>query len=307
MAERRAPPSFPVNCIACADKQERQVGHQPRERKMHRLVLAPLTAIGLTPPDFIALAAEIGCEGVALNPGLFTEIDMGGPVYRLDNDPAMRRATARALAETGVTLDLIDSLLVVPGFSLADNEAVLDIYGELGATHANIAVLDEVEGRWSEHLAALCEASVKRGLTPVIEFLRMLGPVPSLAAAVPLVTSGRYAGLKLLIDSLHLARADETPADVAAIDPALIGAAQICDAPAAWPGLEAYFHEGANERMIPGEGELPLADFLRAIPADIMVSPEVPMKSLRDAGVSVQECARRVLEGTRRVAQATVA
>ena len=57
---------------------------------MHRLVLAPLTAIGMTPPDFIALAAELGCEGVALNPGLFTGIDMGGPVYRLDSDPAMR-------------------------------------------------------------------------------------------------------------------------------------------------------------------------------------------------------------------------
>jgi sugar phosphate isomerase/epimerase len=144
-------------------------------------------------------------------------------------------------------------------------------------------------------------------MTPVIEFLRMLGPVPSLAEAAPLVTSGRFAGLKLLIDSLHLARAGETPADVAAIDPALIGASQICDATAAWPGMDAYFHEGAHERMIPGEGELPLADFLRAIPADVMVSPEVPMKSLRDAGITVQECARRVLEGTRRVAQATFA
>jgi sugar phosphate isomerase/epimerase len=219
----------------------------------------------------------------------------------------MRRATARALGDSGVTLDLIDSLLIVPGFSLADNEAALDVYGELGATHANIAVLDEVEGRWTEHLAELCEAAVKRGLVPVIEFLRMLGPVPSLAEAVQLVASGRYAGLRLLIDSLHLARAGETPADVAAIDPALIGAAQICDAPAAWPGLDAYFHEGAHERVIPGEGELPLADFLRAIPADVMLSPEVPLKSLRDSGIPVHECARRVLEGTRRVAQATFA
>jgi sugar phosphate isomerase/epimerase len=274
---------------------------------MHRLVLAPLTAIGLTPPDFIALAADLGCEGVALNPGLFTGIDMGGPVYRLDSDPAMRRATARALAETGVTLDLIDSLLVTPGFSLAENEVALDVYGELGATHANIAVLDADDGRWTEHLARLCEVTVKRGLVPVIEFLRMMGPVPSLAEAVPLVTSGRYVGLKLLIDSLHLARGGETPDDIAAIDPALIGASQICDAPAAWPGMDAYFHEGAYERVIPGKGELPLADFLRAIPPDVMVSPEVPLKSLRDAGVPVQECARRVLEGTRRVAQATFA
>jgi sugar phosphate isomerase/epimerase len=268
---------------------------------MHRLVLAPLTAIGLTPSEFIELAAELGCQGAALNPGLFTEIDMGGPVYRLDNDPAMRRATKQALADTGVTLDLIDSLLVVPGFSLADNEAALDVYGELGATHCNIAVLDAVEGRWAEHLQGLCEAAVKRGIVPTIEFLRMLGPVPTLAEAVALIGSGRYPGLRLLVDSLHLARADETPADVAAIDPALIGAAQICDAPAAWPGLDAYFHEGAFERGIPGEGELPLVDFLHAIPGDVMLSPEVPKKSLRDAGVPVRDCARRAIEGTRQV------
>jgi sugar phosphate isomerase/epimerase len=258
---------------------------------MHRLVLAPLTAIGLTPPEFIELAAELGCQGAALNPGLFTGIDMGGPVYRLDNDAAMRRATAQALADNGVTLDLIDSLLVVPGFSLADNEQVMDVYSELGATHANIAVLDEVEGGWTEHLQALCEAATRRGLTPTIEFLRMLGPVPTLAAAVGLITSGRFPGLRLLVDSLHLARAGETPADVAAIDPALIGAAQICDAPAAWPGL----------------GELPLIDFLHAIPGDVMLSPEVPQKSLRDAGVPVRECARRAIEGTWRVMAAALA
>ena len=274
---------------------------------MHRLVLAPLTAIGLTPPDFVALAADLDCEGVALNPGLFTGIDMGGPVYRLDNDPAMRRATARALADSGVTLDLVDSLLIVPGFSLADNELVMDVYAELGASHFNIAVLDEVEGRWSDHLQGLCEAATRRGVTPVIEFLRMLGPVPTLAEAVTLIASGRYPGLRILVDSLHLARAGEMPADVAAIDPALIGAAQICDGPAAWPGLEAYFHEGAYERGIPGEGELPLVDFLRAIPGDVMLSPEVPMKSLRDAGVPVRECARRAIEGTRRMMAAALA
>jgi sugar phosphate isomerase/epimerase len=268
------------------------------------MVLAPLTAIGLTPPEFVALAAELGCDGVALNPGLFTAIDMGGPVYRLDTDPAMRRATARALADHGVTLDLIDSLLVVEGFSLANNEAVMDVYGELGATHANIAVLDEAGGGWTDHLQALCEAAARRGLTPAVEFMRLLGPVPTLADGIALASSDRYPGLRLMVDSLHLARAGGTPAEIAALDPALIGAAQICDGPAAWPGQDTYFHEGVNERGIPGEGELPLVDFLRAIPDGLILSPEVPKKSLRDAGVPIRECARRVHDGTRRVIEA---
>ncbi len=110
----------------------------------------------------------------------------------------------------------------------------------------------------------------------------------------------------MLIDSLHLARAGETPADVATIDPALIGAAQICDGPAASPGLKEYYYEALFERGIPGDGELPLRAFLDVIPDDVIVSPEVPLKSLRDQGIPIQECARRAVEGTRRL-QAAVA
>jgi sugar phosphate isomerase/epimerase len=273
---------------------------------MHRLALANLTAIGLSPPEIITLAAELDCAGVALNPGISTPIDMGGPIFRIDNDPVMRRRTAQALADTGVEIDLIDAILIAPDFSLAANERVFDVFGELGAKQFIAAVLDPEEGRWRDNLAAACEAGARRGIMPVVEFFGM-GPVASLAIAVPLVTSGDYAGLKLLIDPLHLARAGETQADLAAIDPALIAAAQICDGPATSPSFEAYVHEAVFERQIPGEGELPLVDFLRVIPGDIVLSPEVPMKSLRDAGVPVQECARRALEGTRRVAAAAFA
>jgi sugar phosphate isomerase/epimerase len=105
----------------------------------------------------------------------------------------------------------------------------------------------------------------------------------------------------LTIDSLHLARCGETPADIAALDPALIGAAQICDGPLAHPGQNAYFYEALFQRGIPGEGELPLLDFLKSIPADVLVSPEVPLKALRASGVSIRECARRAVEGTRRL------
>ena len=75
---------------------------------MHRLSLAQLTAIGLTTPEIIYLAADLGCEGVAINPGIIN-VDLGGPISRLDNDPAMRRATAQALADTGIKMDLMDA------------------------------------------------------------------------------------------------------------------------------------------------------------------------------------------------------
>ena len=273
---------------------------------MHRLALANLTAIGLTPAEIIHLAADIGCEAVALNPGL-AAIDLGGPIYRIDNDPARCRETAKALADTGVTIDLVDAFVVTPDFSLALAETVMDVFGELGARLFNVVLTDREEGRGNENMAALCELAMPRGMVMAAEFSALGGPVSSLAKAVEMATSGRFPGLKVLIDSLHLARTGETPADIAKIDPALIGGAQICDGPAAWPGLEAYYQEALFERGIPGEGELPLRAFLDVIPQDVVVSPEVPLKSLRDQGISIQECARRVVEGTRRLQAAVTA
>jgi len=269
---------------------------------MHRLSLAQLTAIGLTTPEIIYLAAELGCEGVAINPGIIP-VDLGGPVSRLDNDPAMRKATAKALADTGVKMDLMDAVGLTPEFSFDANKTQLEIFGELGATMFNIAVLDAEQARVEENLAAVCELAAKIGMQPLIEFFGLGGCVPSLASAMALIETGRFTNLKLLIDTLHLARAGETPADLAKIDRALIGAAQICDGPVAYPGFDEYLYEALYERGIPGEGELPLVELLRIFPPDIIVSPEVPLRALRESGVPVQECARRAIEGSRKVAQ----
>jgi len=138
-------------------------------------------------------------------------------------------------------------------------------------------------------------------MLPMLEFSGLGGPISSLKFAAGLATSGEYPGLALTIDSLHLARCGETPADVAPLDPTLIGAAQICDGPLLHPGQDAYRYEALFERGIPGEGELPLLDFLKSIPSDVLVSPEVPLQALRASGVSIQECARRAVEGTRRL------
>lgn len=267
---------------------------------MHRLALAHLTVIGLTTPDIVTLAGDIGCEGVALNPGMIN-IDLGGPISRLDKDPAVRRATAQALAATGVKIDLVDSVGIGPNFSLIEHATTLEIFRELGAARFNIVVMDTEMSRVSQNLAAVCALAKGIGMLPMLEFSGLGGPISSLKMAASLAASGQYPGLKLTIDSLHLARCGETPADIAAIDPALIGAAQICDGPLAHPGQDAYRHEALFDRGIPGEGELPLLDFLKCIPAAVLVSPEVPLKSLRERGVSIEECARRAVEGTRRL------
>jgi hypothetical protein len=59
--------------------------------------------------------------------------------------------------------------------------------------------------------------------------------------------------------------------------------------------------EAMHERQIPGEGELPLVSILRNVRPDVVVSGEVPLRSLEKAGVSAEERVRRIVDATRRV------
>jgi hypothetical protein len=51
--------------------------------------------------------------------------------------------------------------------------------------------------------------------------------------------------------------------------------------------------------MAPGEGELPLAQFLRLVPDGVVVSLEIPMRSLAEAGVGPRERTARCVEAAR--------
>jgi sugar phosphate isomerase/epimerase len=201
-----------------------------------------------------------------------------------------------------VTLDLVDALILTPEFSAHEMVPVLDTFLELGARLFSVATTDQDVVRYQDNLESLFELANARGAALAVEFYRLFGcPVQSLKDAVALATCGRYPGLKIVVDSLHLIRAGETPADVSAVDPSLIGAAQIADGAIDWRGYDAYAYEALFERAVPGEGEFPLREFLAAIPQNAVVSPEVPLKSLRDSGVSIEECARRCVQATRRL------
>jgi hypothetical protein len=50
-----------------------------------------------------------------------------------------------------------------------------------------------------------------------------------------------------------------------------------------------YAEEAMYHRLAPGEGELPLAEMLAALPRDLVVGLEVPMLSRAEAGVSAYD------------------
>ena len=102
----------------------------------------------------------------------------------------------------------------------------------------------------------------------------------------------------VLIDALHYARTGATAADLAALDPRMLGYVQLCDAPAKSPPADRLRTEAREDRLFPGEGDLPLAELLAELPAATAISVEAPHRL--HAGLAPTERARLALTATRR-------
>jgi sugar phosphate isomerase/epimerase len=103
---------------------------------------------------------------------------------------------------------------------------------------------------------------------------------------------------RLLIDTMHFVRAGGTAADIAAVDPNVIGYVQLCDAPLV-SRFASYMDEALHERMVPGTGELPLLDIVAAVPEHVVLGLEVPQRSLAESGVGPRERLARCVDATR--------
>jgi len=214
---------------------------------------------------------------------------------RVKAGPDLRAFVAACRAE-GVGVHNIDVFSVGPDDDIADFEPALDIGAEIGARRLTALVQDADTGRAAARMAAFAERAATRDIAVSIEFMQF-SQIRSIGAGAAFLAKAGHDNLSLLVDTLHLMRTGGTIADLIATDPALIGAAQICDGPLAAPANA--FAEAVNDRDIPGEGAFPLPAFVAALPADCPIDIEVPLKRLADAGVSPLERAQRLVDAAR--------
>src|SRR5262249_53147747 len=97
---------------------------------------------------------------------------------------------------------------------------------------------------------------------------------------------------------MHFVRAGGKPSDLAALDSDRIGYVQLSDTTLR-PRTDNYLQEATFERLVPGEGELPLAEILSAVPSDVVIGLEVPRLSLAEAGVGPLERLKPCIAGAR--------
>lgn len=269
---------------------------------MNRIGLDYITLLGMPPMDFIRTAAAAGCGHVALFPAQTEFNPEHHPDYSLIADRTLRRDVARCLRDEGVSIALVDGLAVFRDRPIEDHWPTLDMLAEIGATRINTVSFDAPERTFDE-TAKLVEKAASYGLTVTIEPCPVL-VTRTLAEAIALIEAVALPNFKLLIDTMHVSRTGEA-GRIATLDPHLIDYVQISDGPLAMPASDAdYMDEAMNERLVPGEGRMPLVEMLRSIRPDVVVSGEVPQRSLRESGVSAIGRAKGVVAGIRRVLEA---
>jgi sugar phosphate isomerase/epimerase len=265
------------------------------------LSLAYLTVAGTAPPEQVTAAAGAGYKGVGLR---LTGARPGDPVSSVARERGTLEETERRLAGSGLEVLDVEVIRITPQWRVADEAPAIEWAARLGAKHLLVLSFDQDESRTVDAFVALCHAAAGLGLRAVLEFARFSG-VRSLGQALRVLERAAQPNAGLLVDTLHLIRSGAAPADLRPLAPARLPYVQLCDARAAGPAetetadSAALVEEALFDRLLPGEGALPLGEILGALPDGIPISVEAPSRALATAAPAIR--AQRAAEATRLV------
>lgn len=256
---------------------------------MHRISLASGVLPEFGPVAIVeaAGAADFDAVGLWVEPGEWTA--------------QTTRETRAALAATGLPVLDVEVVWIKPDSSLDEHRRVLDVGAELGARNVLCVSSDPDFGATAAKLSALCLHAEGTGMRVALEF-GIFTEVRNLGQALNVLDRVGHPLCAVLIDPIHVDRSGTTVAEIAAVDPALLPYAQFCDARAERPDpadFDAVITDAIDLREQCGEGVLPLAAMLEALPADIPLSIELRSAPLRDAFPHPVLRAKAVADATR--------
>jgi sugar phosphate isomerase/epimerase len=263
----------------------------------HLYSMGYLTGNGVDPVSAVRIAAEHGYDMISFRllpagPG-----DQIPPL--LDDDPLVREVMA-AMRDTGLTMSDAEMIRLKPETRLGEFDRFIERIAQMGARHVLVAVDDTELARTKQNFAALCERLAPYRLTADLEFMPWTG-VKDLTTAREIVEAADHPGAAVLFDALHFDRCGSTLDDFQQLPRALMNYVQICDGPVPFDPSDAELIRIARTaRMIPGEGDIDLQAIAALIPADMMISVEVPNHALAQE-IGASEVARRSLLAAKRL------
>jgi sugar phosphate isomerase/epimerase len=256
------------------------------------LSFAHLAALAVEPPRLIEMLARAGFSSTGIR---MRRTIAGTPEHPLD-DPAQLRATRAAIAATGVSVLYIEIVFLDRHLNVGELHRMFERGAELAATRVVAAGTDSDFGVVAEKLADVCDLARGYGLAVDVEFMPYQ-PVRTLADALDVVGRSGKPNAHVLLDALHFYRSHSRLEDLKGLDPRLLGAFQLCDAPRDAPADLAF--EARNARLLPGEGGLDLHALMDVLPPGLPLGLEVPL-ALAHPELDDFARARLTVEATRR-------
>jgi sugar phosphate isomerase/epimerase len=257
--------------------------------KTRAVGLAALTVLELPHHEQVTVAAQAGYTHVGLR-----LVPVAGQPYEHAVDMAAIRAR---LADTGVRVLDVEVFRLAAQTAVAQFEPAVAAAAELGAAHILVHGADAEEARLVESFGRLCDLAARHGLVANLEPMPWVD-VSSVAKALRILRGAGRANSGLLVDAIHFFRAGDRLDQLSAVPRQHLHYAQFCDARHERPAdMQELIRQARADRLMPGEGGLDLAGLVRALPAGLPLSVEIPYAK----PMPVLERARRAREATVRL------
>jgi len=217
-----------------------------------------------------------------------------------DLDMARARELGKQVNDSPLYALDIDVIRIQPGPANPGHLRFIDCAAEIGVRHILAVSQDPNIERTTEKFADLCQHAAGAGLGIVFEFL-MITDYKTLDDAFAVVNGAGQPNGKILIDTLHLARAGHAARDITRFDASMFPYLQLSDGPAEvdLDNFDALVFDAREGRLPPGEGELPLGAMLRVVDHRLPISIEVRSTEYNRRFPDAAERAQRIGAATR--------
>ena len=247
---------------------------------MHRYSLAHLSMIAVAPARLAQVAAGAGYDftGFRLTPSPSTGVD-----HRILGADRALEALRRAVDDAGVPILDVEVIRMKDPSAVADARPLLEAGQALGARYAIATVEDDDPVRRVETLGGVAALAAEHDITIAVEFM-LFSAARDLATCVEIVEAAGADNVVVLTDVLHLTRSGGRPADLGVLPARLFPYVQVCGATGPGPAADpvAARAEGVKARLMPDEGDLPVREFVAALPRDTILSVESPLAGQAD-------------------------
>lgn len=255
-----------------------------------------LAQLGMTDEGPLALvsaaaAAGFGGIGLPLRSGALKPL-----LTEIVGEPGLIRGLRDACTGAGIRIFDVEALVLGHLPAPEDLAQLFDTAATLGASRVSCLGYEAQHGPgtiathpMTEEFARLCATAAGFDLTVAVEFMAFRA-IGSLAAARTLIEAVGAPNAGIVLDALHVQRTGATVAEIADLPVGMVSHLQLCDARLTAPAPAALAQEARADRLLPGEGVIPLTAILAALPQGTPVSLEIPSAQLMT--LSVAERAR---------------